>query len=221
MDIREAMFLIAGLQVALRDSGVPAGNFGPNGDGVDGRYGDVTQASVMALGRSQNVEGLQGLYPTMAFVTLIGGAKEDVIALQEAIDTWNQWRAANLNDPNYEAMANQYLCEATGICARGTTPPATTPPGPEGQPPPTTTLAPYEKKVPAWMWIVGGLLVLTSLSAVGYVIYRHYKSKPKRKHSTALVRTEPAFGAKAPKRFSAGSEITDVEMGGKDDGYGS
>lgn len=223
MDIQGAMAVIGHVQAALTQHGFPAGEWGPCGLGVDGRYGPDTRAALQAFAQQAGVP-----YSDPPSDALLGAlALEPPVATTElaaAIYSWNHFRE---NNPNYNEEANVVICEVLGVCGGDRCPewmlpePAEPPPGPspnggEMMPPPNGgmgTTGKDEGGIPWWVWLilVGGVLGVGGF--IGYQAWKDYKGKKKGKRRSKRSTVEaPSYAA------LKGPEIEDEELGDGDEG---
>lgn len=203
MTVHDAMAMIANAQAALIQHGFPVGNYGPCGDGIDGRYGPATRAGFQSFASSigQPFDKL----PNDATLAALEAGAMPAAQFAEAVSMWNSFRSGTAN---YSAAADQVLCESTGVCGGETCP------GAAPVPPPTGPAGPVEEDSVTWPFWLLGILGVGILGFIGYQAYEDHQEKK------ARGRTSRSMAG------YTGRKITGVELGeegsdssGDDEGY--
>jgi len=197
----DAMKIIAAVQDQLGAAGFPCGAWGPCKDGIDGRWGQDSQAAYTAFKLSKGLTPQQSQEPLEAL-----GVPVSAMEFQTAVGVWNNWRNKHqVGSRAYEEAANLALEQATGITAAtcaGAEPAGDNGTGGEDQGngsdlalPPTTASTGW----PWWLWLILGLGVA---GAAGGGIWAYYKYGKKRKPKSLS-----GFGK------AEGAEIGEEEFG--------
>lgn len=204
MTIHEAMSMIANVQAALIQHGFAVGNYGPCGDGIDGRYGPSTRAGFANYAASIGLPFDK--LPSDELLAALEAGPIPAAAFAEAVNVWNQFRAAT---PSYAAAADQTLCESTGVCG-GETCPGAAPPGPV-VPPPTGPVS-EDEKPSKWPLIVLGIVGAGVAAFIGYHAYKDHQEKKARGRTVSAG----AFGSDYTGRKITGVELGEAQKPGED-----
>ena len=218
-----AMRNIGRVQAGLLGQGLSLGTFGPCGDGIDGRWGEVSRA---AYGEYATATGLK--VGSDALIQSLGITDISAMTFQNSINAWNQWRnqwieAGLIDTADYHTAANAALASALpevveaciGAGVGGESPPvAVTPPVADlsrmngnGAPPAATTNGDGESEgIPWWVFALIGV----ALVGGGIYAYIHYRGKGGRRARRSTKRAPALAAWGAPP-------IEDEELG--DEGY--
>lgn len=198
MTIVQAMAIIAEVQAALVEAGYSVGAWGPCGDGIDGRWGEDSQAGFSAFKLANGMTPIQ-VQPALDALQVPVSA----MTFQEAVNAWNKWRSEAITKGRaYDAQANALLAEATGITAA--TCAQMQPTGEQQEPPPDLAYVPPPAPSTGWPWWLWLLVGLGGAGIVGGGIYAAHKYSKKK-------------GKKGLNGYgkSTGTDIGDEEFGGE------